>query len=133
MAVELGRGRRRSLYSSYGARGVKVGGFKGEVNSRRRPKGADSWSKRAHIHGSKSASLLRFADVLSTHVIGHARKAMYARIRRTSGSKMYMIKVRYFVACQFLYNSSYRKGKQFWFFSFELMPILNFKQILQIY
>jgi hypothetical protein len=32
-----------------------VGGFKGAVNSRRRLKGADSWSKRAHIHGSKSA------------------------------------------------------------------------------
>jgi hypothetical protein len=32
-----------------------VGGFKGAVNSRRRLKGANSRSRRAHIHGSKSA------------------------------------------------------------------------------
>jgi hypothetical protein len=55
MAVELGRGRRRSLYSSSGARRVKVGGFKGEVNSRCKLKEANSRSRRAHIHGSKSA------------------------------------------------------------------------------
>jgi hypothetical protein len=38
MAVELGRGRRRSKHSSFGARGVKAGGLEEAVNSRCRLK-----------------------------------------------------------------------------------------------
>jgi hypothetical protein len=52
-------------HSSSGARGVKEGGFKGAVNSKSRLEEADSRSKRANIHKPKSASPLRFADVLS--------------------------------------------------------------------
>jgi hypothetical protein len=58
-------------HSSYVARRVKVGGFKGAVNSRSRFKEADSRGGRAHIHKPKSALLLRFVDVLSAHDLRH--------------------------------------------------------------
>jgi hypothetical protein len=70
-------------------------------------------------------------DVCHTNVIGHARKAMYARIRRASGSKMSMIKVSISLRVNSCITCPIGRENDFGFFSFELMPILKFKQILQ--